>query len=1034
MSTDIRHEMIRASAGSGKTYKLVNRYIRLLALGEPPSRIIALTFTRKAAGEFLQKIFLRLTAAAADAGAARELSKEIHIEETSPSLYRKLLSSLVTEMGDLQLGTIDSFFARIVGLFPHELGLTRPHRIMDEFERNFARQQAMERLLAGGDDARANRILQIYKQLTWGAEEKNVYKLFEEKLKSWHDLYLETRNPSLWGDGARIYHSPPWWSGKEEDPGKLADAIRDELAALDDGAAVDKAFNTLLDAYASWQPGLPLDGATLWERILEAAQPLGEGRAELKFGRKTFEVEDPLAGYLYRMVQDFVRREIARRLVMTQSLGQLLCEFDGLYEQSIREAGSLVFADLPMLLIKGVCGDQALIGASDIVYRLDSQLHHWLIDEFQDTSRIQWKVLSAFVDEVLQDASGERSFFYVGDVKQSIYGWRGGDARLFEEIFQYYNRGEPGIKASSLSLSWRSAPPVLDCVNGLFGDGLENGPVGRGTLERWRQQWKPHLPSDKTAKLSGHAAWGEVAESGQLEPACIELINTVQPIQRGLSCAILMRKNDQVSAMTQALREAGIAASMEGVVNIARDNVAGAWILAFLYSLARPDEAFPRAFIGLPGVEMEQEEYRRLAGLIRSVITRDGFTEAVRRLLKEIECLTSGNPFLERRCEQLLEAATRFGATSLDSLESFIGFLEAATVSESTLHSQVQVMTVHKAKGLDFDMVIVAGFGGETLVRSARQGLHVERGADGEIEWMLDFPAKAVVERDPELGPADAAAGEDATFEALCLLYVAMTRARRGLYCIAAVPERNSKQATWQQLFQAAFPGQSGDRVDGPVTWHREWGTADWFEKAGSEAREASTGVKLDAIRGPLPQRRPALRRMRSPSQEAHAESSISPRLRSVAGREFGTRMHDFLATIEWIPFDDPAGIEALQSRVEPDLVERFTAMLDSPLVREVFTRPAGSCQLWREKPYVLRRGDAVATGIIDRAIVHLDDSGNPAQVVIYDFKTDVLDPERGAREQLLERYGLQLERYREAVSMLTGLAPDRINSVLVPV
>ena len=73
-----------------------------------------------------------------------------------------------------------------------------------------------------------------------------------------------------------------------------------------------------------------------------------------------------------------------------------------------------------------------------IDYRLDCQLDHWLLDEFQDTSDLQWAVLHNLLDEILQDDSGRRSLFYVGDVKQSIYRWRGGNPRLFGAILDHY--------------------------------------------------------------------------------------------------------------------------------------------------------------------------------------------------------------------------------------------------------------------------------------------------------------------------------------------------------------------------------------------------------------------------------------------------------------------------------------------------------------------------------------------------------------------------------------------------------------------
>ena len=84
-----------------------------------------------------------------------------------------------------------------------------------------------------------------------------------------------------------------------------------------------------------------------------------------------------------------------------------------------------------------------------IDFRLDAEIDHWLLDEFQDTSFGQWSVLRNLIDEAVQDPTGARSFFYVGDVKQSVFAWRGGDPRLFREIFNHYNAARPGAIAEA---------------------------------------------------------------------------------------------------------------------------------------------------------------------------------------------------------------------------------------------------------------------------------------------------------------------------------------------------------------------------------------------------------------------------------------------------------------------------------------------------------------------------------------------------------------------------------------------------------
>ena len=229
--------------------------------------------------------------------------------------------------------------------------------------------------------------------------------------------------------------------------------------------------------------------------------------------------------------------------------------------------------------------------------------------------------------------------------------------------------------------------------------------------------------------------------------------------------------------------------------------------------------------------------------------------------------------------------------------------------------------------------------------------------------------------------------------------------------------------------------GNAGEpRVDGVIRWQREFGDPAWYGTVSSPARKAPEPLRLDAIRGPLPEARPMLRRMASPSQEAHGAETGPRKLRSNAGRQFGTRMHDFLATVGWIDFSGPGQLEKLLQEADGDLRDRLARLAGSASGREVFSKPEQPCQLWREKPYLLRNGDRMAMGIIDRAVVYLDKAGRPEHIVIYDYKTDSLDPEKDPMEQLLERYGTQLERYREAVTVLTGLPGDRIETRLIPV
>ena len=143
----IGHVMILASAGSGKTYRLTNRFVRLLALGARPERIVALTFTRKAAGEFFDEILNKLARAARQPAFAAQLAADIGVPRLGPPDFMKMLRDVTNEMHRLRLGTFDGFFARIARNFPLELGLAGDFEILQEHAARMERARVLRQML-----------------------------------------------------------------------------------------------------------------------------------------------------------------------------------------------------------------------------------------------------------------------------------------------------------------------------------------------------------------------------------------------------------------------------------------------------------------------------------------------------------------------------------------------------------------------------------------------------------------------------------------------------------------------------------------------------------------------------------------------------------------------------------------------------------------------------------------------------------------------------------------------------------------------
>ncbi|MGI9240863.1 MAG: UvrD-helicase domain-containing protein, partial [Verrucomicrobiales bacterium] len=166
------NEMIRASAGSGKTFQLTNRYIGLMAHGVEPERIIALTFTRKAAGEFFDAILEKLARASTDASYCSELAGSPYIPQLPPEAFLALLRKLVSRMHLLTLGTLDSFFSSILRNFPFEFGLGGGFEILDEhlfgIEQNRVYRQVFQRPRPGTPQKEQEAFLTAFKLATFG--------------------------------------------------------------------------------------------------------------------------------------------------------------------------------------------------------------------------------------------------------------------------------------------------------------------------------------------------------------------------------------------------------------------------------------------------------------------------------------------------------------------------------------------------------------------------------------------------------------------------------------------------------------------------------------------------------------------------------------------------------------------------------------------------------------------------------------------------------------------------------------------------
>jgi ATP-dependent helicase/nuclease subunit A len=1051
--TPIGHVMILASAGSGKTYRLTNRFVRLLALGARPERIVALTFTRKAAGEFFDEILNKLARAAQEPDFAAQLAADIEVPALGPKDFLRLLRAVADDMHRLRLGTFDGFFARIARNFPLELGLTGEFEILQEHAARMERARVLRRMFerTGELDDAQREFIEAFKRATFGADEKRLGAQLDAFLDRHQEIFLEAPAPDRWGNSTRIWPDGSDWLNAGTDLAPAMKALRDWTARAGLGDKQRGRWNDFLEALAEWSPGVAPRRALAYvlEKALDAWDALQAGRAVLEFDRKKQELDAPACAALAELTRRVVGAEMARRLEITQGIHAVLRGYELFYHDAVRRAGKLTFGDVQRLLAPGAEGARTLSreaaddGRLFIDFRLDAEIDHWLLDEFQDTSFGQWSVLRNLIDEAVQDPTGARSFFYVGDVKQSVFAWRGGDPRLFREIFEHYNGARPGaITEEHLVKSFRSGPPVIAMVNQVFGDAADIAALFPGeAATAWNREWLDH--ESARPELGGHAALLHAEDEEERFATALKLLHEIDPLERGLSCALLVQDNVTAARLADYLRrEGGLPAVAESDLHVCIDNPLGVALLALVKAAAYPGDTLAQQHLkmtplGALLLAKGRAEPSALTDDVLGQIHAEGFERTMDTWWSRLEpLLAADDTFSRERARQFTAAAGLFDATGSRDVAEFISFMERHTVRESDTAAVVRVMTVHKAKGLGFDLVILPDLEG-TRLDGRREGLAVQRAADRTVEWVLDLPTKLFVGPDPVLSAHVHAAEAEACYESLSLLYVAMTRAKRAMYVITKPPgksvSRNFPKLLAETLGEEATTVRVGKLelaasfVAGDADWHAQ------IQAAKPITRTTTEPGRLD----PATVRRSQRLVSRRPSAEkAGVLKAVQVfSLEGHGGADFGTAVHELFAEVEWVTEKSPQELAAAWRAREmtSEAVEEVIACLRAPALAEVWRRPAGGkhVEVWRERAFEVVLEGAWVTGIFDRVVVERDDAGRAVRATVLDFKTDRVADD-APLDEAIARHAGQLNLYRRVAAVLAGLKVDAVSCELV--
>ena len=968
--------MILASAGSGKTFQLGNRVIGLVGSREvDPARIVALTFTRKAAGEFADSVLSKLAECAMDLEQERMLGAQIG----EPFAAGKTLARIVRALPVFQLGTMDGFFARVVRGFQYELGLTGGTFELIEGPKLEAAMSGMlaEILGAALDREGAEDFLSAFRRATMGKEGTGVLKDVENFLGHWHGLWKSGVPLDGWG-GEALFRGLPGVEAWERDKRALLAAFRQD--------GLPEPALKLLEQFEihTVGSGKISKAGVLFERLLEAVS--GEGAIEVPFGKKSVRFSDQVSGRWRELFRLLAGCELAAAVSRTRAVAELVANLDDECERRLRRKGLLGFDDVKVLLGRWTRDEESRLRREAVDFRLDGHYDHWLLDEFQDTSRAEWDGMVPLLDEAATRDDG--TLFVVGDRKQAIYGWRGGDVTLFDEVGHRYGGG---LATRTMPESWRSCPAVLDLVNAVCGDFAVIGDLfGEEMTRRWL--WEEHVSAKP--HLTGEARVEVVAKDDR-EDRLVGLLREIGIGQKNLTCGVLVRTNAQVRATAALLREHGFDVIEEGRRQPVADNAPGVALFHLIRWLADPNDAFARQVIAMSPLAAILKERHGVhwqaawEGLLNAA-RELGFATMVEQLIEPLWEDLSG--FSRRRAGDVIGALAEFDATGAGTPREAARWITDLEIPQSPGAAAVQVLTIHKSKGLGFDVVVLPEI--EDTQVPNHGDFNVARGWHDAFPWLLAPPASWVRSLVPALAAAEKSWADDQRYEAMCVLYVALTRAKRGLYVLLPeVPKSRKDSHQWASPANWIARSAGDSFQSGDPSW--------WHDVPEREAAEKPAIPTLGVAK---------LRRSRTTPSGAKAAHPVTP---SLAGMAFGRDVHAIFEGIGWLDDDPP--------ELPPgDAGTLIRELLAKPAISTVFERRGRNVQLFREQPVEAILEGKWLSGTIDRLHVIRGADGKATALELIDFKTDAVE----RPEQLVERYAGQMSAYREVLAKAYGGVP----------
>ncbi len=1018
-----------ASAGSGKTYALVKEYLKIILVAKKNDayrNILAITFTNKAVHEMKSRIVGSLSEFAKDEPSekAQDLMQHLAIEtELTISQIKtksqQIIKHIIHNYAAFDISTIDKFTHKVIRAFAHDLGLPMTFEVTLDTENLLI--EAVDAIIAqaGEDETLTKLLIDFTMEKT---DDDKSWDISREILETGRLVLNENNRNEI------THFQDKTITEFVEIKNKLAEACK--LLETENTLFAETALQLIekngIDTKSFSGAYFPKHLQSIQEGKFNPKNKTYHESADIKINKTAKDgalienIIPKLLQILDKVYKNFEKRDFYKAFLKNITPLSLLNTVSNELAKIQEEQNVLSISEFNAIIHREIQNQPAPF----IYERLGERYRHFFIDEFQDTSEMQWQNLIPLIDNATSsEIDGEKgTLMIVGDPKQSIYRWRGGKAEQFIELSKDHNPfNNPEKVLEHLDKNYRSYSQIIEFNNEFF-QLLSN----EFEHEDYKDLYENHSYQKSNAKTGGYVNISfipKIEESEDDEEAfdktelyLLATINTIQKVQKQgfelKDIVILTRKRSHGIAVANYLTEQGIpllssetlmiqnATEVRFIIHLLKflknssDLEAKAHFLHYIADTIQ--NQFPVHDFIAQGMdkrnELEFENWLTNFDISLSFqdIRKKSLYESVETIISKFLHSQNGNAYVQYFLDIVLERDVRNQAGISDFLNYWEKNAEKFSIPSPEGNNAVRIMTIHKSKGLEFPVVIMP-FAEEDYSRSPKDKLWINAEADdfGLSKVLIDN-SKAVEGFGEQAKLVYDQKSQEELLDNVNVLYVALTRAEEQLYIISQnlQPKKDGEYPNNMASFFIKY--LVNQQVFEEDKLEYEFGNP---QKLSTDKKHIDSTKTIPLVLEILHPKNIKIAQRESLMWGTHQQEAI----------EYGNVVHEILSFVKTKADVDLAITKAIESGLitvnQKDLVYKtIQEIVNHSELSVCFTE---GNEVLNEQTIIQKQGKTIKP---DRMVLTKD-----KEVYLLDYKTGLHNP----------KYQLQLEAYQNAIELM---------------